>query len=48
VVVYEPVGFLDSPPPPPPKPKRKTLEARLQKLEAEAAQLRKQIQQADE
>jgi hypothetical protein len=22
VVVYEPVGFLDSPPPPPPKPKR--------------------------
>lgn len=49
VVAYEPVGFLDSPPPPPPpKPKRKTLEARLKKLEAEAGQLRKQIAEADE
>lgn len=47
VVAYEPVGFLGSPPPPP-KPKRKTLEARLRKLEAEAAQLRKQIEQTDE
>jgi hypothetical protein len=47
VVAYEPVGFLDSPPPPPPKPKRKALEARLQKLESEAAQLRKQIEEAD-